>query len=294
MRTYYIYKATNLINGKCYIGQALSFRERVWEHLRLSPREDCNFHDAIREFGKNNFDWEILETVNSHDEALERERYYIEYYDTYHNGYNMNKGGVGGHNARSIVQLTKNGDYLERYDSAAEVERKTGFHNSDVLNCCKNNFKQCMGFVFMFEDDYNKHGFRGYEKQKPKGMKKIVQCDLEGNLINRFDSVQNASRETGIGRSTISGVLTGIYKSAGGFIWVYEKDFPIKDISIYKVRPARARKVAQINPKTGETVATYDQIKKAGNALGVNYKSIHKVIDKPNRTAYGFKWISIS
>lgn len=43
---------------------------------------------------------------------------------------------------------------------------------------------------------------------------------------------------------------------------------------------------------TNKVVKEYDRISDAGKALGVNYKAIHKVVDKPDRTAYGYKWIS--
>ena len=57
MRTYYIYKATNKINGKSYVGQTCDFHSRVWQHQRCYEKEDCDFHRAIKEFGFDNFSW---------------------------------------------------------------------------------------------------------------------------------------------------------------------------------------------------------------------------------------------
>lgn len=96
---------------------------------------------------------------------------------------------------------------------------------------------------------------------------------------------------TGANRTTISGVLSKTYKSANGFIFVYEEDFPIKDLSDYQKRK-KGRKVAQVNPDTGEILKVFNRISDAGKELGVCYKGIHKVIDKPDRTAFGYKWIS--
>lgn len=291
MRTYYIYKATNLINGKSYIGKTNQIKERIWQHLRCYEKEKCLFHDAIEKYGVDNFEWEVLEETNSEEKAIELEKYYILKFNSYKpNGYNMNKGGVGGHNARAVVCLTLEGDFVKRYDSAAQAEIEDGFLNSDVLISCKDNHRTCKGHMFMFEDEFNKNGSKKYEKPKQKTTS-IIQCDLNGNFIKRFESVQDAANKTKTCRTTISGNLTGNYKTANGFIFVYEKDFPIKDLEQYKHKK-KGRKIAQVDVKTESIIEVFERISDAGKKLDVNYKTIHKVLDKPNKTAYGYKWIS--
>ena len=204
----------------------------------------------------------------------------------------MTKGGKGApyHNARAVVLLTLDGQYIKRYDSAMDAEID-GFHNADVLLNCKGKRRQTKGYMFMFEDEYESNGAKAYRKPKPNGMRSIIQCDMEGNFIQKFKSLQEAARITGTNRTTISGVLSNTYKSANGYIFVYEEDFPIKDLSIYKKRK-KGRKIAQVDAKSGEIIRVFDRISEAGEYLGVNYKAIHKVIDKEGRTAYGYKWIS--
>lgn len=291
MRTYYIYKATNKINGKSYVGRTVNFKNRKWQHERCYEKEDCRFHDALKKFGCDNFEWEILETCSEKNEAERLERKYIALNDSCKNGYNENKGGSGGHNARAIVCLSLVGEFVKRYDSASDAEKEDGFHNSDVLISCKSEHRTCKGFIFMFEDEYKVYGAKKYFKPKSTCRRKVVQCDLNGNLIARYDSVQEASEKTGANRTTISGVLTNTYKSANGFIFVYEEDFPIKDLSIYQ-KKKKGRKVAQVDIKSGNIINVYDRMADAGKALGVNYKGIQKVVDMPDRTAYGYKWIS--
>ena len=292
MRTYYIYKATNKINGKSYVGQTCDFHSRVWQHQRCYEKEDCDFHRAIKEFGFDNFSWEIIETCESEDRACELEKYYIEKFNTYRDGYNMTKGGKGApyYNARAVVLLTLDGRYIKRYDSAMDAEID-GFNNTDVLLNCKGKRRQTKGYMFMFEDEYESNGAKTYRKPEPNGMRSIIQCDMEGNFIQKFKSLQEAARITGANRTTISGVLSNTYKSANGYIFVYEEDFPIKDLSIYKKRK-KGRKIAQVDAKTGEIIRVFDRISEAGESLGVNYKAIHNVIDQEGRTAYGYKWIS--
>lgn len=290
MRTYYIYKATNKVNKKSYIGQTVNFQNRVWQHKRCYEKEDCLFHRAIQKYGYENFEWQIIDTCTEKKKAIELEKHYIEFYDTYRNGYNENKGGVGGHNANAIVRISKDGELIKRYDSASDA-KKDGFNDTNVLLCCKNKLASCKDYVFMYETDYLKHGAKKYKKPKPNGNRSVIQCNENGEFIQEFESLQEASRITGANRTTISGVLAKKYKSANGFIFVYEEDFPIKDLSFYKKRK-KGKKVAQVDIKTGEIIKIFERISDAGKELNVNYKAIHKVVDKDDRTAYGYKWIS--
>lgn len=288
-KKYYVYKATNLVNGKSYIGQSSQPHKRIWQHWRCYEKERCVFHDAIEKFGYENFKWEILETASSCEEAVLLEKYYIKQFSTlYPNGYNMNKGGVGGHNARPVVCLSLDGEFVKRYDSAADAELD-GFNNVNVLLNCKNKLHSCKGHLFMFEDEYKANGPKQYEKPVAWNAKRIVQCDKNGNYIETFDSVSDASSKTGIRRPLISSVLTMRSKHAGGYIFVYETDYPIKNISKYKANK-KGVQIAQIDPEKREIVAIYDRVADAGRALGVNYKSIHKVLDVPMRRAFGYEW----
>lgn len=291
MRTYYIYKVTNDVNGKSYIGKTSSFKQRKIRHLECLPKEDCEFHRAIQEFGQDNFTWEIIDTADSDEEAVKLERYYIKKFDTHTpNGYNMNKGGVGGHNARPVVRLSLQGDFIKRYDSAGDA-KADGFLDSDVLVNCKNKSHMCKGFTFMFEDDYKRLGAKVYKKPESTSVKKIIQCDMDGNFIKEFESVTKAANELGIARTRISSALIGCSKTAGNYIFVYKEDFPIKDISKYK-RNKKGRKVAQVNPETGEIIEVFDRMTEAGEKLGINYKNIQRAVDFDDRTSAGYKWIS--
>ena len=293
MRTFVIYKAINNINGKVYIGKTSNFKERKWQHERCYKKEDCKFHRALQKYGKDNFSWEIIDKAKNLDEAYSLEKLYIELHNSYGPaGYNMTKGGAGGSmwNAIPVVCLSTNGDFMKKYDSATAA-KKDGFSVSCVLNSCRDFHVIHKNHIFMFYDEYKTNGSRKYVKPKSNCTKAIIQCNLNGEFISEFKSVQEASMKTGANRTTISGVLTHNYKTANGFIFVYKDEFPIKDINLYR-KKEKGRKIAQIDINTGETIRIYDKIKEAGTALGVNYKSIHKVIDKPNRTAYGFKWIS--
>lgn len=57
-----IYKATNILNGKSYIGLTTrDLNERKLEHLRHTYTENTYFHKAINKYGKENFIWEVID-----------------------------------------------------------------------------------------------------------------------------------------------------------------------------------------------------------------------------------------
>lgn len=94
-----IYKHTSKTTGLSYIGLTkFTLEQRLNEHIKESLNNSENlFHKAIREFGIEDFESIILEDGISDLSILkEREIYWIEYYNTYKNGYNMTKGGQCG------------------------------------------------------------------------------------------------------------------------------------------------------------------------------------------------------
>jgi group I intron endonuclease len=93
-----IYKVTNKINGKAYIGQTVfSLKNRKNRHVSetLNRKDNIYFHKAIRKYGSENFDWKILQKCDTIEELNKLEIHYIELYDTFNNGYNLTKGGKG-------------------------------------------------------------------------------------------------------------------------------------------------------------------------------------------------------
>ena len=93
-----IYKITNKINGKAYIGKSSDIEKRWQYHLNnyTSNREyNKTLYRAFRKYGINNFSFEVLEELSDKydEQSNEREQYWIKYYNTFDFGYNMTEGG---------------------------------------------------------------------------------------------------------------------------------------------------------------------------------------------------------
>lgn len=91
----YIYKIVNKINGKIYIGKSVNWKERKRTHLREYKKENIQtkLYRAMRLHGEENFEFSIVEECNNNIWE-EREQYWIEYYNSINDGYNMIPGGT--------------------------------------------------------------------------------------------------------------------------------------------------------------------------------------------------------
>ena len=99
---YTIYKYIKKdINEVVYIGRTNNFSRRKDEHEKYEPFEEGRPHynyplsRGIRKYGANAYQCEIIETVTTYEESLNREKYWIKYYDTFNDPskYNYTPGG---------------------------------------------------------------------------------------------------------------------------------------------------------------------------------------------------------
>jgi len=95
-----IYKITNIINNKIYIGCSKDIEHRWIAHkseslLEHNPQYNYSIHKAFRKYGLDNFSFEIIELIPE-SQLFDREKYWINFYDSYNNGYNETKGGDSG------------------------------------------------------------------------------------------------------------------------------------------------------------------------------------------------------
>lgn len=101
-----IYKITNQINGKVYIGQSTDINRRWREHKNSSNKAECLHYPLYRAFAKyglQNFVFEVIEECKV-DELNQKEIFWINKYDSYRNGYNQTNGGQNASHFNSLNQ----------------------------------------------------------------------------------------------------------------------------------------------------------------------------------------------
>lgn len=91
MRTGIIYRYLNIESGKSYVGQTVNPKDRFRQHLNSNKKD---WHVDYKKYPYK-YEYIVVEDNIPEDKLDEREIYWIDYYDSYHNGYNLTEGGQG-------------------------------------------------------------------------------------------------------------------------------------------------------------------------------------------------------
>lgn len=174
-----IYRYFNKLTNQNYIGQTID------EQTRRNAHECCigtnPFHKAIIQYGLINFEYSIIEQIEEENERdlfnrlNEREIYWIDYYDSFNNGYNQTKGG-----SPSYTNVIKN--KLWRDD-----KKEAGLH-------------VCGNYLYGYKT--NKNGEYIIDEEKANIVRKIFSM-----YANEYMSTNNIAKEISISINTIHNIL---------------------------------------------------------------------------------------
>lgn len=235
-----IYKITNLINNKSYIGQTKSKRgfkgryyhkgegiERVYKlFLYYKNKGHCyNEHlfYSIQKYGFDAFEvTEVLDTAMSADELDEKEIYYIDFYNSYSNGYNLTLGGERGCGekqpkgkdnplSKAVCQLTLNGELIRVWDSLADIRRSGIYNVPNIVLTCQGVNSHSYGYLWVFKEDYDPQ--KEYTWVPSKVYRAVVLLDQNNNILKEFVSVAQAAREMNVDRKTVRDTCNRVWKT---------------------------------------------------------------------------------
>ena len=138
-----VYKITNIINGKSYIGSSINIYDRWREHkreLRKNKHHSTHLQSAWNKYGEENFEFIILEECNK-DETLQREQYYLDTYESFNKekGYNISKNSSAPMMGRTFSEetLVKLSEGVRNRDkscwSRGEDKFNSKFKNEDIV-----------------------------------------------------------------------------------------------------------------------------------------------------------------
>lgn len=228
-----IYKITNLRTNKSYIGLSVHIEQR-WKEHKAGKGNNQLYQDFLK-YGIDNFKFEVLEECDI-SILSEREIYWISFYDTFNNGYNENPGGntaIQAINAtkKSIYCYDLNGKFIAEYESISEAERQTNIPNTNICKAAKGERAKAGDYQWSYEK-LDKMGVYkrtcNFSNRTNFNQVKVCQYDKNFNLIKIFNSIKEASEETGANANCIGEICKteglGKRKTSGGYIWRYFKE----------------------------------------------------------------------
>ena len=160
-----IYKITNTVNQKSYIGQSIHIENRWTDEKYVStdpidPRYNSSLSKAFRKYGIENFKFEILEEC-SKEELSNREIYYINLYNTYYNGYNETTGGQGSSNYCMKISTD---DLKEIYNlllnskiSQKEIAKRFNVGEDVISTINHGKSRRQVGYNYPLRNNRNQH-----------------------------------------------------------------------------------------------------------------------------------------
>lgn len=243
-----VYKITNNINGKVYIGQSINIKARWKDHIHALNRNDSRctlLQRAWNKYKQENFFFEILELC-SEDMLDEVETKYIDMYDACKNGYNIESGGnVNKHLSDETKQKLreshlgmKMSDETRKKMSESRIGEKNpmyGQTHSETTrkkisdskkgkpgHPCTDYQKECLRLANLGKEVSEETRRKISEANKgniPHNKNsRIVYC-IELEKI--FNNPSSASKELCISSSNIIACCEKIRKTCGGYHWMY-------------------------------------------------------------------------
>lgn len=277
-----IYKVTNLINGKIYIGQTTNpFEKRKWEHLnRAKLNWQQLLYKAIRKYGEDNFNWCIIDFAYNEDELDDKEKFWIKYYKTYIgeescNGYNMTIGGESNKGAK-LSEETR------RKQSEARKGEKNPMYGKTLSEEAKKRLREY------------------FSGENSPVAKSVIQLTLNGKFVKKYPTVTEGAKSVNGDLSTIISCCRGKKLSASNYIWMYEEDYCPENVekrvkalidSKMNFNKNKRRKVVQLTI-SGDFVATYPSVGDAEISIaGKRTGGIGRCCAGNAKTYKGYRWM---
>lgn len=226
-----VYEIRNILNNKTYYGSSYHIRVRLLEHrsyLLSNKHHNKKLQNAYNKYGEHNFEFRIVETCEPiRNTLLNIEQKYLDL----NPWYNINKYADGGDIG---IRKTENSTYrngaIQGFDPVT-YDIKFTFKNISEANLYFNKyeFNPCIIRSIQSFGKYSAYGLlwkftnRDVESFKNKYThvkKKIAKYSLDGELLEIFDSVSQASKSIGIKKNFFRNInnRNGRFKE---FVWKY-------------------------------------------------------------------------
>lgn len=231
-RIYTVYKHTNKVNGKVYIGLTCQNPERRWQ--RGAGYAGTYFGNAIKKYGWDGFAHEILHTGLMKEEACACEKALITAFKSNDRefGYNTSEGGetcdcivfrYGKDNpkATAVIRINPTTGERRRFESVADAVREMHINHRGICKACRGHARTYMGFVWEYDKPFEKpHMYSRGKYPHTALMKKVKVIEIDGTECV-FACLKDAGKAYGHTGNTISRYISGERHDPCGRMWVF-------------------------------------------------------------------------
>jgi group I intron endonuclease len=212
-----VYKVTNQINGKIYIGQTQDFVVRKRSYKFRAKKPQNLIERALQKYGIENFLFEIIDIAQTFSELDDKEIYWIKFYKSQDKtvGYNIAQGGKVNRGFKKTPEqnLHNSRKLKEGYKSGRIVPSGLGRNPSpESRKKMSDSLKRQYELGLREPPGIKRIGVPNDKLAKP------IKC-IETNII--YNSLSDAYRKTNIPAPNICKVLKGQRPKAGGYSWIY-------------------------------------------------------------------------
>lgn len=232
-----IYKISNNIDERIYIGSAVSFIIRFKNHksdLINGKHKNILLQNFVNKYGITSINFEILELCEK-EKLIQREQYYI---DTLCPKFNIckvagntlgkphrqeTKNKIRNAQCYKVYQYSLDGNFIKAFDSSKSASEYLNCDSTGINKCCKGDFNSFVGYMWSYKKK---------RKLKPyidTGLKKVHQYDTYFKLLSKFNSIKSASLILGIKENQISRICSAKKGCAKGFYFGYS-DTDVKEL----------------------------------------------------------------
>lgn len=261
-----IYKITNILNNKCYIGQSIDIKIRWIQHIYEGKRNNPKgkLYSAIFKEGIENFSFEVIEECFLDEKILnEKERYWIEYYNAFNEGYNSTKGGQGEDSWIFDPELIRT-LWDEGY-TTGEITKIVGCSKSTVNNRLR-EYKDFNTFSSHQRSCGCNAPFRNFLTMTDEQLKyfgnivEVHQYSLLGEYIASYPTLEAAAKAVnGKYPENIGECFRGnLHRTAYGYQWSKEKIEKMPPVPVPHGKVVKCINTQEIFPSTVLAAKAYN------------------------------------
>ena len=307
----FIYITTNLINGKKYIGQKRYDNRGKWKTYLGSG---TLLKRAIKKYKKENFSREIIDEAKDQDELNDKEIFWIRYYnaDSSDDFYNICSGGniinltgcteeqLSDIKNRTIAEMYRMHPYGEDVYNSILTEKEVieiidKLLDGNPVKYIASSYGVSYGTISAIRNhkswtyltdkiEFPEIDRTKYIPQVPHNNRVVYQYNLKGDLINKYNSIAEVERSTGMDACAVDAACLGNRYTAYNYVWRFEND----PFDLYPIVKRKIRTPVDMYDPSGNYIRTFNSVREAERFIGV--KGLWASIDKPDKLWHGYKW----